>query len=137
MPTLPEYKAGKAETCYVDRVTEQGAGREFFARLPDGYLINCGPDKARAEFLVASANVALKWAYEFPPVGVIESVVRHSFREEDAYGGERRVLVEPGVLHAARTALVDLLSEPEDSSYRLQAHNLITRINEIIKPGGE
>ena len=83
MVCYPEYKAGRAEVCSIDKITEQGAGQEHFVRLPDGYLIACGWDKIRADLVADCINVMLKWSDLYPPVGVIESIVRHSFADED------------------------------------------------------
>lgn len=83
MVCLPAYKAGRAEVCKIDRVTDVGPGPEYFVRLPDGYLLSCGIDGIRADLVADSLNVMLKWADFYPPVGVIESIVRHSLADED------------------------------------------------------
>jgi hypothetical protein len=85
MLCFPEFKAGRAEVCKIDRVTDPGPGQEYFVRLPDGYLLACGIDQVRAELVADSLNVMLKWASFYPPVGVIESIVRYSFAEEDRW----------------------------------------------------
>jgi hypothetical protein len=82
MVCLPAYKAGRAEVCAIDRITEAGAGKEYFVRLPDGYLLACGIDQVRADLVADSLNVMLKWINFYPPVGVIEAIVQRSFEEE-------------------------------------------------------
>jgi hypothetical protein len=86
MVCYPEYKAGRAEICTMDKVNDAGAGTVTYVRLPDGYLLDCGVsgDSAkRAEFVRDAINVVMKWANLYPPVGVIESIVRYSFADED------------------------------------------------------
>lgn len=95
MPTLPAYKAGRAETCWMEKINESGSGVVYYVRLPDGYMIDCGSGPVggkRADFVRDAVNVAMKWAYEFPPVGVIESVVRNSFADEDRHNQQERKL---------------------------------------------
>ena len=82
MVSLPEYKAGRAQVCKIDRVTEPGPGQEYFVCLPDGYLLACGIDQVRADLVADALNVMLKWVDFYPPVGVIESVVRRAFEDE-------------------------------------------------------
>jgi len=85
MVCLPEYKAGKAEVCEVDRVTDVGPGHQYYVRLPDGSLVDCGIDKDRAKFIRDAVNVVMKWSSLYPPCGVIESVVKNNYRDETRY----------------------------------------------------
>jgi hypothetical protein len=91
MVCLPEYKAGRAETCQVTKVNDAGAGTVHYVRLPDGYLLDCGcggNSQERAEVVRDAINVLMKWAYHWPPSGVIESHVRYSFADEDRWRRE-------------------------------------------------
>lgn len=78
MVCLPEFKGGRAETCELDRVTDQGAGKEYFVRLPDGYLLPCGSwlgaDK-RAKAIADLVNVVMRWEGSWPPAGNMDAVV--------------------------------------------------------------
>lgn len=84
MVCLPEFKAGRAEVCTIDRVTDQGAGQEHFVRLPDGYLLACGSYKGadkRAEAIAGLVNVVMRWEGSWPPIGVMESVVERNLMD--------------------------------------------------------
>jgi len=81
MGCLPEFKAGRAEVCTIDRVTDQGAGQEYFVRLPDGYLLACGSYKGadkRADAIAGLVNVVMRWEGAWPPIGVMEAVVENN-----------------------------------------------------------
>lgn len=85
MVCLPEFKAGRAETCEIDRVTDQGAGKEYFVRLPDGYLLPCGSwlgAEKRAETLAALVNVLMRWEGQWPPVGNVDAILEGNFIDE-------------------------------------------------------
>jgi hypothetical protein len=75
MVCLPEYKSGRAELSF----TGAKADKEYFVRLPDGYLIGCGggTDAAveRACAIVDLVNVLMKWEGKWPPSGNMESIV--------------------------------------------------------------
>lgn len=90
MPTFPEFKVGRAEVCEITHVTDCGPGPQYFVRLPDGYLIECGIDKKRAGFVADCINLPLKWSNTYPPIGVIESVVRFDFADEDRYAHQQK-----------------------------------------------
>ena len=46
----------EAVVCWRDRVTDMGPGQEWFVRLPDGYLLECGIEEARAQRLARAIN---------------------------------------------------------------------------------
>lgn len=82
MVCLPEYKRGRAETCEVYLQGDKTCPR-YFVRMPDGKLVDCGLDFGTAKLVADSVNVVLKWVDTYPPYGVIESIVRNSFADED------------------------------------------------------
>lgn len=95
MVTLPEFKAGRAEFCRIERVTDLGPGDEYFVRLPDGYLLPCGTRRdgeRRAEVITGLVNVLMRWEGSWPPAGAIEYVIQNNFVDELRY---RASLGEP------------------------------------------
>ena len=50
---------GYAVVCYQNRITECGPGDEWFVRDTQGYLYNCGVDKARAIDLANRLNASV------------------------------------------------------------------------------
>lgn len=85
MVCLPEYKAGRAIVGKTTRVGSHGPGTVHYVLLPDGYLIECGLDEKRAAFLRDAVNVVMKWADEYPPIGIIDSIVKYGFQDEQRY----------------------------------------------------
>lgn len=45
MTTIERLQSREALVCKQDRVTEHGAGVEWFVCLEDGYLLNCGSSR--------------------------------------------------------------------------------------------
>jgi hypothetical protein len=53
-----DLRTVSAETCFVDKVTDQGAGSVWYVRLGDGYLLECSSSQ-RAEFVRDCINSAV------------------------------------------------------------------------------
>jgi hypothetical protein len=89
--TLPAFKAGQATVCHQELASEHGVSYRYFVRLPDGYVAEMGSGRSgdkRAQAVADAINVMMKWASEFPPVGVVEQIVRMNFRDEDRRSSE-------------------------------------------------
>lgn len=85
MACLPEFKAGRAEVCRIEKVNDQGTGMIYYAKLPDGYLLDCGNSRGapeRAKAIVDLVNVLMKWEGHWPPIGVVDAIIDNNLVRE-------------------------------------------------------
>jgi hypothetical protein len=85
MVCLPEFKAGRAELCRMEKINDAGAGMVYYVKLPDGYLIDCGSSRGsseRAEAIVGLVNALMRWAGHWPPTGDMTAILENNFIDE-------------------------------------------------------
>lgn len=84
MVCYPEFKAGRAEVCHIEKINDQGAGTVHYVRLPDGYLLDCGSASVsieRAETVAALVNALMRWEGQWPPVGNVDAILERNFED--------------------------------------------------------
>lgn len=60
-----------AEVGYVTHMGDQGSGRQYFVKAPDGYMLDCGDDPDRAHAVALAINQTRELGKAWPDRGVL------------------------------------------------------------------